>query len=176
MKSNCIRIFQTGLPYADGAYVRGAGNAIETATASIVVTGTGAGQQGCGGFTLCGGNCIAAHSESVPPLARLKAPALTGGAPMYRMAPRKGTAETIAGIGGCRTQGYCRFQVKTAAIGLKPASSMRRMHPGWARHRISNAPARRRPHSEPPNDTPGLLLAENIPARGSRTLNKDRPT
>ncbi|QBR37334.1 hypothetical protein ETW23_15625 [Leisingera sp. NJS201] len=89
MKSNCIRIFQTGLPYADGAYVRGAGNAIETATASIVVTGTGAGQQGCGGFTLCGGNCIAAHSESVPPLARLIAPALTGGAPMYRIVPQK---------------------------------------------------------------------------------------
>ena len=38
---------------------------------------------------------------------------LTGGAPMYRIVPPKGTAETIAGMGGCRTQGYCRLQVKT---------------------------------------------------------------
>ncbi|WP_259994599.1 hypothetical protein [Leisingera sp. M523] len=76
MKITCIRIFQTDLPYVGGAYVWGAGNAIETATASVVVIDTDAGLQGCGGFTPCGENCIAAHSEGVPPLALLIAPGL----------------------------------------------------------------------------------------------------
>ena len=74
MKITRIRICKTGLPYVGGAYVWGAGNAIEVAHASVVVIDTDAGLQGCGEFTPCGENYMAAHSE---------------GAPMYRVAPQK---------------------------------------------------------------------------------------
>ena len=37
MKITRIRVFKTALPYVGGAYVWGAGNAIETAIASVVV-------------------------------------------------------------------------------------------------------------------------------------------
>mgnify|MGYP001827231168 CR=1 FL=1 len=40
MKITRIRIFKTALPYIDGVYVWGAGNAIETAIAAIVVIDT----------------------------------------------------------------------------------------------------------------------------------------
>ena len=78
MKINRIRVFQTGLPYVGGTYVWGAGNAIETAIASVVVIDTDAGLQGCGEFTPCGENYMVAHSEGVPALARLVAPKLLG--------------------------------------------------------------------------------------------------
>jgi len=78
MKITRIRIYQTGLPYVGGAYVWGAGNAIETAVASVVVIDTDAGLQGCGEFTPCGENYMIAHSEGVPALARLVAPSLLG--------------------------------------------------------------------------------------------------
>ncbi len=78
MKINRIRIFKTGLPYVGGAYVWGAGNAIETAQASVVVIDTDAGLQGCGEFTPCGENYMVAHSEGVEALARLVAPQLLG--------------------------------------------------------------------------------------------------
>jgi L-alanine-DL-glutamate epimerase-like enolase superfamily enzyme len=78
MKINRIRIYQTGLPYVGGAYVWGAGNAIETAIASVVVIDTDAGLQGCGEFTPCGENYMVAHSEGVAALARLVAPSLLG--------------------------------------------------------------------------------------------------
>ncbi len=78
MKITRIRVFQTGLPYVGGAYVWGAGNAIETATASVVVIDTDAGLQGCGEFTPCGENYMVAHSEGVVALARLVAPHLLG--------------------------------------------------------------------------------------------------
>ncbi len=78
MKINRIRVFQTGLPYVGGAYVWGAGNAIERATASVVVIDTDAGLQGCGEFTPCGENYMVAHTEGVPALARLVAPKLLG--------------------------------------------------------------------------------------------------
>lgn len=78
MKITRIRIYQTGLPYVGGAYVWGAGNAIETAIASIVVIDTDAGLQGCGEFTPCGENYMVAHSQGVPALARLVAPSLLG--------------------------------------------------------------------------------------------------
>ncbi len=78
MKITRIRVFQTGLPYVGGAYVWGAGNAIETATASVVVIDTDAGVQGCGEFTPCGENYMVAHSEGVVALARLVAPHLLG--------------------------------------------------------------------------------------------------
>ena len=165
MKITRIRIFQTGLPYVGGAYAWGAGNAIETATASVVVIDTDAGVQGCGEFTPCGENYMVAHSQGVPALARLVAPSLLGedprqvgriertmdhlvqghgyakapfdaacwdilgqacdqpvwmllggkltdGAPMYRVAPQKPAAETIAEMNCYRDQGYRQFQIK----------------------------------------------------------------
>ncbi|WP_299639887.1 mandelate racemase/muconate lactonizing enzyme family protein [uncultured Ruegeria sp.] len=78
MKITRIRIYQTGLPYVGGTYVWGAGNAIETATASVVVIDTDEGLQGCGEFTPCGENYMMAHSEGVTALARLVAGKLLG--------------------------------------------------------------------------------------------------
>ena len=165
MKITRIRIYKTPLPYLGGAYVWGAGNAIETAIASVVVIDTDAGLQGCGEFTPCGENYMVAHSEGVEALARLVAPCLLGedprqvarieaimdhavqghgyakapfdaacwdilgqacdqpvwmllggkltdGAPMYRVAPQKGTEQTIAEMEGYRAQGYRQFQIK----------------------------------------------------------------
>ncbi|MEL6645608.1 MAG: enolase C-terminal domain-like protein [Pseudomonadota bacterium] len=78
MKVTRIRIFKTDLPYVGGAYVWGAGNAIEIAKASVVVIDTDAGLQGCGEFTPCGENYMAAHSEGVEAFARLAASHLLG--------------------------------------------------------------------------------------------------
>ncbi len=78
MKISRIRIYKTDLPYVGGAYVWGAGNAIEVAKASVVVIDTDAGLQGCGEFTPCGENYMVAHSEGVEALARLVAPKLLG--------------------------------------------------------------------------------------------------
>ncbi|KIC41877.1 mandelate racemase [Ruegeria sp. ANG-R] len=78
MKITRVRIYQTTLPYVGGAYAWGAGNAIEAATASVVVIDSDAGLQGCGEFTPCGENYMVAHSEGVPALARLVAPKLLG--------------------------------------------------------------------------------------------------
>lgn len=73
-----IRLYKQELPYVGGAYVWGAGNAIERAIASVVVIDTDAGLQGCGEFTPCGENYMVAHSEGVEALARLVAPKLLG--------------------------------------------------------------------------------------------------
>ncbi|MEM9062596.1 MAG: enolase C-terminal domain-like protein [Pseudomonadota bacterium] len=78
MKITQIRVYKTSLPYVGGAYVWGAGNAIETAIASVVVMDTDAGLTGCGEFTPCGENYMVAHSEGVEALARLVAPKLIG--------------------------------------------------------------------------------------------------
>ncbi len=78
MKITRIRVFKTGLPYVDGAYGWGAGNAITTAQASVVVIDTDAGLSGCGEFTPCGENYMIAHSEGVEAAARLLAPVLIG--------------------------------------------------------------------------------------------------
>ena len=78
MKITRIRIYKTDLPYIDGAYGWGAGNAISTAKASVVAIDTDAGLQGCGEFTPCGENYMVAHSEGVDALARLIAPHLIG--------------------------------------------------------------------------------------------------
>jgi L-alanine-DL-glutamate epimerase-like enolase superfamily enzyme len=78
MKITRIRIFKTALPYIDGVYVWGAGNAIETAIAAIVVIDTDAGISGCGEFTPCGENYMVAHSEGVEAFARIAAPRLIG--------------------------------------------------------------------------------------------------
>ena len=165
MKITRLRVFKTALPYVGGAYAWGAGNAISTAMASVVVIDTDAGLQGCGEFTPCGENYMVAHSEGVEALARLVAPALLGedprqvgrieqimdhaiqghgyakapfdaacwdilgqachqplwmllggkltdGAPMYRVAPQKETAETLAEMQSYRAEGYRQFQIK----------------------------------------------------------------
>lgn len=78
MKITRVRIYQTGLPYVGGTYAWGAGNAIKTAIASVVVLDTDAGLQGCGEFTPCGENYMVAHSQGVEALARLVAPKLLG--------------------------------------------------------------------------------------------------
>ena len=78
MKITRIRVFKTDLPYVDGAYVWGAGNAISVAKAAVVVIDTDVGLQGCGEFTPCGENYMVAHSEGVEALARLVAPHLIG--------------------------------------------------------------------------------------------------
>lgn len=78
MKITRIRVFKAALPYVGGDYVWGAGNAITTAMASVVVIDTDAGLQGCGEFTPCGENYMVAHSEGVEALARLVAPVLLG--------------------------------------------------------------------------------------------------
>lgn len=87
MKITHIRIFWTDLPYVGGSYVWGAGNAIATAKASVVVLDTDAGISGCGEFTPCGENYMVAHSEGVEALARLVAPRLLGEDPrqVYRI-------------------------------------------------------------------------------------------
>lgn len=78
MKISRLRIYKTPLPYVGGSYGWGAGNAIETVIASVVVIDTDAGLQGCGEFTPCGENYMVANSEGVEALARLVAPALLG--------------------------------------------------------------------------------------------------
>ncbi len=78
MKITRIAVHRTDLPYVDGAYAWGAGNRIESATASVVVIDTDAGLTGCGEFTPCGENYMVAHSEGVGAAARLLAPRLIG--------------------------------------------------------------------------------------------------
>lgn len=78
MKITRISIYKTGLPYVDGTYVWGAGNAIDVAQASVVVINTDAGLTGCGEFSPCGENYMVAHCEGVEALARLVAPKLIG--------------------------------------------------------------------------------------------------
>lgn len=168
MKITRIRIFKTDLPYVDGTYAWGAGNAICVAKASVVVIDTDAGLTGCGEFTPCGENYMVAHSEGVEAFARLAAPHLLGqdprqvavmeqqmdhivqghgyakapfdaafwdilgqatgqpvwmlmggkltdGAPMYRVAPQRQMAETIAEMDRHRAAGYLQFQIKVGA-------------------------------------------------------------
>lgn len=182
MKITRIRIYKTDLPYVGGAYVWGAGNAIEVARASVVVIDTDAGLQGCGEFTPCGENYMVAHSEGVEALARLVAPRLLGedprqvarieqimdhavqghgyakapfdaacwdllgqaceqpvwmllggkltdGAPMYRVAPQKAQAETLAEMTRYRAQGYRQFQIK---VGGDWSTDIDRIHAGVA--------------------------------------------
>lgn len=78
MKITGISLYKTPLPYVGGSYGWGAGNAITTAVASVVVIDTDAGLQGCGEFTPCGENYMVAHSEGVEALLRLVAPSLLG--------------------------------------------------------------------------------------------------
>jgi L-alanine-DL-glutamate epimerase-like enolase superfamily enzyme len=78
VKITGISLYKTPLPYVGASYGWGAGNAITTAIASVVVIDTDAGLQGCGEFTPCGENYMVAHSEGVEALLRLVAPSLLG--------------------------------------------------------------------------------------------------
>ncbi|MBS9717708.1 mandelate racemase/muconate lactonizing enzyme family protein [Pseudohalocynthiibacter aestuariivivens] len=78
MKITRISVYKTHLPYVGGTYVWGAGNAIATAMASVVVVDTDAGISGCGEFTPCGENYMVAHSEGVEAFAKLAAKQLIG--------------------------------------------------------------------------------------------------
>ena len=78
MKITRIAVYRRGLPYVGGSYAWGAGNAITTAHASVVVVETDAGLTGCGEFTPCGENYMVAHSHGVEAAARLLAPELLG--------------------------------------------------------------------------------------------------
>ncbi len=78
MKIVRIRVFKTDLPYAGGVYAWGAGNQFALARASVVVLDTDAGLQGCGEFSPCGENYMAAHSYGVEAAARLMAEKLLG--------------------------------------------------------------------------------------------------
>ena len=78
MKITRISIYKTDLPYVDGVYRWGRGNAIDIAKASVVVIETDAGISGCGEFTPCGENYMVAHSEGVEAAARLMAPEMIG--------------------------------------------------------------------------------------------------
>ena len=108
MKITRIRIFKTPLPYVGGTYGWGAGNAITTAMASVVVIDTDAGLQGCGEFTPCGENYMVAHSEGVEALARLIARPLLGEDPRQ-----------VAGIE--RAMDEARM-VSSASRGISPRS------------------------------------------------------
>ena len=81
MKITSITLYRTGLPYVGGTYGWGAGNAISTAQASVVVLETDAGLSGCGEFTPCGENYMVAHSEGVGAALPLLAPVLLGADP-----------------------------------------------------------------------------------------------
>jgi L-alanine-DL-glutamate epimerase-like enolase superfamily enzyme len=78
VKITGISLYKTPLPYVGCSYGWGAGNAITTAIASVVVIDTDAGLQGCGEFTPCGENYMVAHSEGVEALLSLVAPSLLG--------------------------------------------------------------------------------------------------
>ncbi len=78
MKITRIAVYKTALPYVGGRYGWGRGNGFKVAMASVVVIDTDAGLSGCGEFTPCGENYMAAHSEGVEAAARLLAPVLIG--------------------------------------------------------------------------------------------------
>lgn len=99
MKITRIRVYRTELPYVDGAYVWGAGNAITTAKTSVVVVDTDAGVSGCGEFCPCGENYMDAHSQGVEAMARLLAPKLLGEDPRQVARMERLMDHTVRGHG-----------------------------------------------------------------------------
>ncbi|MEM7335765.1 MAG: hypothetical protein AAF490_27050 [Chloroflexota bacterium] len=69
MKITKISVYKKTLPYIDGVYRWGAGNAISMAQSSIVVIETDAGLSSWGEFCPCGENYMVAHSEGVTAVA-----------------------------------------------------------------------------------------------------------
>ncbi|MEM7118186.1 MAG: mandelate racemase/muconate lactonizing enzyme family protein, partial [Chloroflexota bacterium] len=78
MKITKISVYKKALPYVDGVYGWGRGNAISIAQSSIIALETDAGISGCGEFCPCGENYMVAHSRGVEAIAPLLAPALLG--------------------------------------------------------------------------------------------------
>ncbi len=78
MKITKISVYKKALPYVDGEYRWGAGNAISIAQSSVVVIETNAGISGCGEFCPCGENYMVANSEGVTAVAPLLAKSLLG--------------------------------------------------------------------------------------------------
>ncbi len=78
MKITKISVYKKALPYVDGVYKWGAGNAIAVAQSSVVVLNTDTGISGCGEFCPCGENYMVAHSEGVTAAAPLLAKSLLG--------------------------------------------------------------------------------------------------
>ena len=99
MKIKGIAIYKKDLPYVGGSYGWGAGNAITTAIASVVVVHTDQGICGTGEFTPCGENYMIAHSEGVEAAARLLAPALIGQDPRQTHLMERIMDNTIQGHG-----------------------------------------------------------------------------
>lgn len=99
MKITGIAIYKKGLPYVGGSYGWGAGNAITTAHASVVVVHTDTGISGTGEFTPCGENYMIAHSHGVEAAAHLLAPALIGQDPRQIYAMERLMDNTIQGHG-----------------------------------------------------------------------------
>ena len=97
MKITAIRVYKTPLPYVDGIYKWGAGNAIEIAQASVVEIETDAGLIGVGEFTPCGENYIEGYSEGVEAAARMLAPQLIGQDPRQVYAIERIMDNTILG-------------------------------------------------------------------------------
>ncbi|MEM6636128.1 MAG: enolase C-terminal domain-like protein [Pseudomonadota bacterium] len=168
MRISRISVYTTDLPYVDGSYGWGAGNAISVARATVVVVDTACGLSGCGEFTPCGENYMVAHSAGAAATIQVLAPhvlgadprgtddigwrmdkavqghgygkapliaacydilgkscdlpvwmllggKLTDGAPMYRVAPQRTKAETVAELDRHRAAGYRQFQIKVGA-------------------------------------------------------------
>lgn len=99
MKITRISIYKTDLPYVGGTYGWGAGNAITTAIASVIVIDTDAGVSGCGEFTPCGENYMVAHSRGVEALANLVAPKLMGEDPRQVARIEQIMDQTVQGHG-----------------------------------------------------------------------------
>ncbi len=103
MKITKISVYKKALPYVDGVYRWGRGNAIRVAMSSVVVIDTDAGISGCGEFCPCGENYMVAHSEGVEALARLVAPALLGEDPRQVGKIEKIMDHAIQGHGYAKT-------------------------------------------------------------------------
>jgi len=140
MKITRIRIYKTDLPYVGGAYVWGAGNAIETARASVDSEGVEAFARLAApkllgedprqvarieqlmDHTVQGHGYAKAPFDAAcwdilgqacdQPVWMLLGGKLTTGASMYRVAPQKGTDETLAEMERYRADGYKQFQIK----------------------------------------------------------------
>ena len=99
MKITRIRVYRKDLNYVSGAYTWGRGNAIETASSTVVTLDTDAGLSGVGEFCPCGNNYMVAHQEGTEAAARLLAPALLGQDPRQLAAIERIMDNTIRGHG-----------------------------------------------------------------------------
>lgn len=99
MKITRIRVYRKDLRYVNGAYTWGRGNAIETASSTVITIDTDAGLSGAGEFCPCGNNYMVAHQEGTEAAARLLAPVLLGQDPRQLGAIERTMDNTIRGHG-----------------------------------------------------------------------------